>query len=72
MAGLTPEFLNLKFERQETLARARQEEVLALVNYDSAVAALYRAMGTGLSMNRINIEIVDQADPLGPSDAPSR
>ena len=72
MAGLTPEFLNLKFQRQETLASARQEEVLALVNYDSAVAALYRAMGTGLTMNRINLEIVDQADPLGPSDAPSR
>jgi len=56
MAGLTPEFLNLKFERQDSLALARQEEFLALVNFDQSLAALYRAMGTGLQMRNIAVE----------------
>ena len=64
LAGLTPEFLNLKFQRQETLAEARREEVLALVNFDIAVADLYRAMGIGLTMNKIDIEIIEEAGPV--------
>jgi outer membrane protein len=59
MAGLTPEFLNLKFTRQETLADARRQEVAALVNFDKALAELYRAMGTGLRMKGIDVEVVD-------------
>ncbi len=57
--SLTPEFLDLKFRRQETLAQARQDEIQALTNFDSSIASLYRAMGIGLSMNRIEIEIDD-------------
>lgn len=64
LAGLTPEFLNLKFQRQEELAVARQLELDALVQFDTAVAELYRAMGIGLSMKQIELEMVDpQADP---------
>lgn len=56
IVGLTPEFLNLKFTRQNTLAQARFQEIQALINFDQAVAQLYRSMGIGLSMNRIEIE----------------
>lgn len=62
LAGLTPEFLDLKFRRQEGLALARVEEVLALVQYDQAVAGLYRALGIGLSMNRIRLELDENLD----------
>jgi outer membrane protein TolC len=59
LAGLTPEFLNLKFQRQERLAQAQADEALSLVNYNKSVAGLYRAMGVGLAMNRIELEIID-------------
>jgi outer membrane protein TolC len=55
LAGLTPEFLNLKFQRQNRLAITRAEEIQAVVNFDTSLAALYRAMGTGLSMKGISI-----------------
>lgn len=60
LAGLTPEFLNLKFQRQERLALARQEELLAQANFDQSVAALYRAMGTGLAMRSIDFEVAGE------------
>jgi outer membrane protein len=70
LAGLTPEFLNLKFQRQARLALARTEELLALANFDQAVARLYRAMGTGLAMRQIDFEAAGEprAEDL-PSDA---
>ena len=63
LAALTPEFLNLKFQRQDRLAQAQSSEIQALVNYNQSVASLYRAMGIGLAMNRIELEIVDDIDP---------
>ncbi len=59
LQSLNPVQLNLKFQRQETLAIAQQDEVRSLVNYNKSVARLYRAMGTGLSMNRIELDIDD-------------
>jgi outer membrane protein len=56
-AALTPEFLNLKFQRQNGLALAQLEEVNALVEYNIAIANLYRAMGVGLAMNRITLQM---------------
>lgn len=66
MASLTPEFLNLKFQRQATLASAQQQEFEAMANYNKSVAALHRAMGTGLEMNGIDVELVP-----APASAPS-
>jgi len=63
LAALTPEFLNLKFQRQDRLAQAQSSEIQALVNYNQSVASLYRAMGIGLAMNRIELEIVNDIDP---------
>ncbi len=60
LAGMTPEYLNLLFQRQATLAAARQQEVQAEVNFDQAVARLYRALGTGLSMHGIEVETDDE------------
>ena len=57
LAGLTPEFLNLKFQRQETLAQARLQEVRAIADFNQSVAALYRAMGTGLRMRQITVQV---------------
>jgi outer membrane protein TolC len=62
LASLTPEFLNLKFQRQDRLADACSEEIQALVNFDQSVAALYRAMGIGLKMNGIDIDIIEGSD----------
>lgn len=72
MASLTPEFLDLKFTRQEGLAAARREELQALVNFDKSVAALYRAMGIGLDMNQITIEPIENALTAGQHDAEGR
>ncbi|MHC4220099.1 MAG: TolC family protein, partial [Planctomycetota bacterium] len=59
LAGLTPEFLNLKFQRQDRLADAQRAEARALANYNKSLAGLYQAMGVGLTMNRIELEIID-------------
>lgn len=61
-ASLTPEFLNLKFQRQNGLALAQASEVAALAEYNVAIANLQRAMGTGLEMNRIEIALPDASD----------
>ncbi|MHC4965554.1 MAG: TolC family protein [Planctomycetota bacterium] len=62
LAGLTPEFLNLKFQRQERLAAAQADEAQSLVNYNKSLASLYRSMGVGLTMNRIELEVIDIDD----------
>ncbi|MGI9014318.1 MAG: TolC family protein [Phycisphaerales bacterium] len=54
--GLTPESLNLRFQRQEALAQAEIAEVSALANFNIAVARLMRAMGLGLQHNNIATE----------------
>ncbi|MCH8821973.1 MAG: TolC family protein [Planctomycetes bacterium] len=68
LQALNPVQLNLKFQRQETLALAQQDEVRSLVNYNKSVARLYRAMGTGLSMNRIELNIDDGGFDDGSGD----
>ncbi|MFZ9880734.1 MAG: TolC family protein [Phycisphaerales bacterium] len=53
LAALTPEFLQLKFQLQNGLAAAEDAYFASLVGYQSAIAALGRAMGTGLEANGI-------------------
>ena len=52
---LSPEFLNLVFQRQEGLARAQLGEVQALTDYKRSIAALYRSLGGGMGADRIDI-----------------
>lgn len=60
LAALTPEFLQTKFQAQDRLAVAYFSHVEAMVNYNTAMARLYNAMGTGLTMNRIDLEVVEE------------
>ncbi|MEC8319784.1 MAG: TolC family protein, partial [Planctomycetota bacterium] len=66
LAALTPEFLNLLFQRQERLAEAQLQELNAMVVYNLAIAELNRATGTGLEASGIDLVIVDpEGDPVG-------
>lgn len=69
LGSLTPEFLQLKFQQQDTLARAHLQFVDSLTSYNVAISELHRAMGTGLEMNQIEIEVVDPADAAAPAPA---
>ena len=53
---MTPEFLNLVFQRQEGLAAAQLGEVQALAAYNRSLATLHRALGGGLRAERIEIQ----------------
>ena len=61
-AGLTPEFLNLKFNRQESLATAELREIQALVDYQIALSELYNSMGIALERNNIEFVVPDADD----------
>jgi hypothetical protein len=53
LAALTPEFLQLKFDRQESLALTQFQESQAIANYSKSVAQLFSAMGIGLQVKGI-------------------
>ncbi|MEI6877955.1 MAG: TolC family protein [Planctomycetota bacterium] len=57
LAALTPEFLQTKFVAQDRLATSYLAEIESMVNYNTAMARLFNAMGTGLTMNQIDIEV---------------
>lgn len=61
LAALTPEFLNLLFQRQERLGEAQLQELNSLVAYNLAIAELHRVTGTGLEANRIDLVVTDGA-----------
>ena len=64
MGQLTPEFLALKFQRQDGLAAAQVREVQALVDYNISIARLFETMGIGLRMNQIELVEVDSGEAL--------
>lgn len=57
--SLTPDFLDLKFRRQESLSNAELEEVRALIDYNIAIADLHRATGTALERSQIRLVVPD-------------
>lgn len=63
---LSPEFLNLEFQRQERLALAQAREVEALANYERSLAAYYRAIGSGGALRRI---FAPRAEESGSGDS---
>ncbi len=63
IATLTPEFLSLKFQRQQELASAQVQEIQSLVDYNGSIAQLWNAMGTGLQMNRVELQVSDPVEP---------
>ncbi len=54
-ASLTPTFLNLKLTAQQNLAAADIARIQAMVNYNSAIAALLAANGTLLDVDRVRL-----------------
>jgi outer membrane protein len=54
LQALTPEFLDLKLRRQESVAATETQEIEALTQYQISVARLFSAMGTALERNRID------------------
>ena len=65
LGALTPEFLSLKFQRQEGLALATIAETASMADYNVALTRLFQVMGVGLEMNRIVLDPVGQGVPLG-------
>lgn len=63
--ALTPEFLNLKFDRQQRLASAEANEIQALTNYSTAVAQVYAAMGVALERNKIALAVPTMYEAAG-------
>lgn len=55
--ALSPDFLDLKFRRQEALAAAEIEEAQALVDYSVSLAVLNRAIGLSLERNQIRFVV---------------
>jgi outer membrane protein len=51
--------LDLQFRRQEALSQAEQDEIQALIDYNTALAQLYSAMGTALERNKIDFKVPD-------------
>jgi len=70
LAALTPEFLNLLFQRQERLAEARLQEFGAGVTYNIAIAQLERSTGTGLEKRGIDVVVVAPDDTPEPALVP--
>ena len=67
---LTPEFLMVKLQAQEDLARAEQAEQQAIVDYNIALAELARACGTVLELYPVKSALPVVASESGhPSDA---
>ncbi len=64
--ALTPDFLDLKLRRQESLALSEAEEVRALRDYNVALSELTRAVGTALERNRIEFVVPNPGDLTPP------
>lgn len=67
LAELSPEFLQLKFLRQQSMASAHMQAFNARVDLEVALTNLRTAMGTGLDTHGITVE--SGAGPLGDVDA---
>jgi outer membrane protein TolC len=62
---LTPEFLQVKLQAQETVANSQRLELLAIVQYNQALTDLDRVTGTILDTQRVKIALpgaIDQKD----------
>ena len=68
LGRLTPEFLDLKLRRQQSLAAAEQAELSALTDYNASLARLYGSVGTVLERNRIRFDAPNVTAESKPSD----
>ena len=70
IAGYTVERLDVELNREESLAQAEREEVQALIEYNTAIADLFQAMGTSLERNGVRFVVPTSDDVLGTPDEP--
>ncbi len=71
---LTPEFLLVKLQAQESLANARRAELQALVDYNNALAELALVTGTVLKQQNIQAALPiarDESDSSGTEKQPA-
>jgi outer membrane protein TolC len=61
--SLTPDFLDLKFRRQESLAQAEAAEVQALTDYNVSLAEYHAATGQALERNGIVFDVPEVEGP---------
>jgi outer membrane protein len=54
--GYTVERLDLELRRQEALAQAERDEIAALTDYYSSIAAYFASIGTALERNQIQFD----------------
>lgn len=59
---LTPEFLQVKLQAQETLANSLAAEVTAVMNFNNALAQLTQVTGTALQQHNIQLETQSAID----------
>ncbi|MBX3357969.1 MAG: TolC family protein [Phycisphaeraceae bacterium] len=57
LQGYTPESLDRTLRSQERLAASEQEEIQALLDYNTSLSRLFTAMGTSLERNRITFDV---------------
>ena len=69
-AQLTPEFLRVKLQAQETLANAERAELQAIVDYNNAMVELARITGTILELHRIEIALPAVVEGTWPGAGP--
>ncbi len=69
-AQLTPEFLRVKLQAQETLANAKRAELQATVDYNNAMVELARITGTILELHRIEIALPAIVEGTWPGAGP--
>jgi outer membrane protein len=69
-AQLTPEFLRVKLQAQETLANARRAELQAIVDYNNAMVELARTTGTILELHRVEVALPAVVENTWPAAAP--
>lgn len=62
IAQIDANFLNLKLSRQDNLARAELAELQATIDYNVAIAELYRATGEAPARNQVDIVVPDPGE----------
>ena len=63
---LTPEFLQVKLQAQESVARAQRAEIQARISYNNALVQLTRITGTTLQRHNIRLAVDDSIEAAGP------
>jgi len=64
---LSPEFLQVKLQAQESVAEAERAELQAMIEYNSAMSDLARVAGTILDIHNVKVE-----GTMGPKPVPVR